>query len=389
MRILLISEPASAGVGRHVMDLSQGLLAAGHEVHLVYSPRRMDETFASDLRAMSGLKTTVMDMRRAPHPSDLVAAGRLRAFLRRNAPFDVVHGQSSKGGALARLVARAFAAIVYTPHCVFTMNPDIGRIGAAVFGGIERWLGRRSDALIAVSEDEAAHLRALGINPEIVHCVPNGLHPPRWRSRDEVRAELGLRPETTVVGFLGRLLPQKDPLLLVHAFAKLAPRQPDAVLAIAGDGPLEVEAREAVRAHGLGGRVLWLGFRRPVDVMPAFDVFALPSRYEGLPYVLLEAVASGLPIVATPVGGTETVIDRGVNGIITEATAEDFAIGLGKVLGDHALRSRMAASARQKAGQFTIARMVDRTLDVYANACERRRCRSRRAGPVGIPDARP
>jgi glycosyltransferase involved in cell wall biosynthesis len=105
--------------------------------------------------------------------------------------------------------------------------------------------------------------------------------------------------------------------------------------------------------------------------------------------VLLEAVASGLPIVATPVGGTETVIDRGVNGIITEATAEDFANGLGKVLGDHALRCRMAASAREKAGQFTIARMVDRTLDVYANACERRRCRSRRAGQVGIPDARP
>ena len=79
MRILLISEPASAGVGRHIVDLSQGLLAAGHDVHLVYSPRRMDETFASDLRAMSGLKTTVMDMRRAPHPSDLVAAGRLRS----------------------------------------------------------------------------------------------------------------------------------------------------------------------------------------------------------------------------------------------------------------------------------------------------------------------
>ena len=379
MRILLISEPASAGVGRHIVDLSQGLLAAGHDVHLVYSPRRMDETFASDLRAMNGLKTTVMDMRRAPHPSDLLAAGRLRSFLRRNAPFDVVHGQSSKGGALARLVAPGFAAVVYTPHCVFTMNPDIGRIGAAVFGGIERWLGRRSDALIAVSEDEAVHLRALGIDPEIVHCVPNGLHPPRWRARDEARAELGVRPETSVVGFLGRLSPQKNPLLLVHAFAKLAPRHPDAMLAIAGDGPLEAEAREAERAHGLGGRIIWLGFRRPADVMPGFDVFALPSRYEGLPYVLLEAVAAGLPIVSTPVGGSETVIDDDANGIITAATPEDFAAGLGRLLGDRGLRDRMAASAREKAGQFTIARMVDRTLDVYASACERRRSRSRRA----------
>jgi glycosyltransferase involved in cell wall biosynthesis len=379
MRILLISEPASAGVGRHIVDLSQGLLAAGHDVHLVYSPRRMDETFASDLRAMNGLKTTVLDMRRAPHPCDLFAATRLRSLLRRNAPFDVVHGQSSKGGALARLVAPGFAAVVYTPHCVFTMNPDIGRIGAAVFGGIERWLGRRSDALIAVSEDEAAHLRALGIAPEIVHCVPNGLHPPLWRSRDEARAELGIRPEATVVGFLGRLSPQKNPLLLVHAFAKLAPRHPDAMLAIAGDGPLEAEAREAERALGLTGRIVWLGFRRPVDVMPGFDVFALPSRYEGLPYVLLEAVAAGLPIVSTPVGGSETVIDNDGNGIITAATPEDFAAGLGRLLGDRALRHRMAASAREKAGQFTITRMVDRTLDVYASACERRRSRSRPA----------
>ncbi|HEX5109093.1 MAG TPA: glycosyltransferase, partial [Vicinamibacterales bacterium] len=165
----------------------------------------------------------------------------------------------------------------------------------------------------------------------------------------------------------------------VDAFARLAPRHPDAVLAIAGDGPLEAEAREAERAHGLGGRIVWLGFRRPVDVMPAFDVFALPSRYEGLPYVLLEAVAAGLPIVATPVGGTETVIDREGNGIITAATPEDFAAGLGRLLGDRALRDRMAAAAREKAGQFTIPHMVDRTLGVYAEACERHRRRRRGA----------
>jgi glycosyltransferase involved in cell wall biosynthesis len=182
-----------------------------------------------------------------------------------------------------------------------------------------------------------------------------------------------------VVGFLGRLSPQKNPLLLVDAFAKLAPRHPDAMLAIAGDGPLEAEAREAERALGLTGRIVWLGFRRPVDVMPGFDVFALPSRYEGLPYVLLEAVAAGLPIVSTPVGGSETVIDNDGNGIITAATPEDFAAGLGRLLGDRALRHRMAASAREKAGQFTITRMVDRTLDVYASACERRRSRSRPA----------
>ncbi|HEX6813111.1 MAG TPA: glycosyltransferase [Planctomycetota bacterium] len=379
MRILQISEPASAGVGRHLVDLSQGLLAAGHDVHLVYSKGRMDATFASDLAGMNGLASTVIAMRRAPHPSDLLAAGRLRSYLRKNGPFDIVHGQSSKGGALARLVAPRFGAVVYTPHCVFTMNPDIGRLGAAVFGGIERWLGRRSDAVIAVSKDEAAHLRALGLAPEIVHCVPNGLHPPGWRSRDEARRELGVRPEATVVGFLGRMSPQKNPVLLVQAFARLASSHPDAVLAMVGDGPLEADARAAEAAHGLAGRILWLGFRRPVDVMPAFDVFALPSRYEGLPYVLLEAVAAGLPIVSTPVGGSETVVQHDANGLIVAATPESFADGLGRVIGDRALRDRMAASARLRAEEFSVPRMVERTLEVYASACDRRRRRSRSA----------
>lgn len=379
MRILQISEPAAAGVGKHVIDLCQGLLQRGHEVHLIQALTRVDDNFSAGLQSLVGLRSHIVPMRRGPHPSDLIAATRIRRYIRDEGPFDIIHGQSSKGGAMARALGKGRAPVVYTPHCIYTMNPSLGRVSVKIFSGIERCLGSRTDAVIAVSPDEAAHLRDFIGVERILHLVPNGLRPPAWRSRSEARRELGLDEDRVTVGSIGRMTLQKNPLLLIEAFAVVAPKHPGAMLAMAGDGPLESQARALADNLGLRDRILWLGFRRPEDVMPAFDVFALPSLYEAMPYVLLEALSAGLPIVSTCVGGAQLTVEEGVNGHVTKSTAREFATGLDSTLSDQDRRRRMAKASLSIATKFTLDRMVDGTLQVY-ESLSRRESSQRSAG---------
>src|SRR5205823_14138786 len=114
------------------------------------------------------------------------------------------------------------------------------------------------------------------------------------RDRDGARAELGLGARDTVVGFVGRLSPQKAPEVLLKAFALLVPKLPSAVLVVIGDGPLSEPLRKLAEEWDVAGRVKWLGWRDGGHAMSAFDVFVLPSRYEGLPYVAIEALVAGL-----------------------------------------------------------------------------------------------
>ena len=104
-RVLMVVESSAGGTGRHVMDLSEGLLARGCEVHMVYSPQRMDSTFRDRLSNLQALRHTALPMQRSIHPSEFAALLAIRRYLHSFGPFDIIHGHSSKGGALARLAA--------------------------------------------------------------------------------------------------------------------------------------------------------------------------------------------------------------------------------------------------------------------------------------------
>lgn len=366
LRVLLVTEASAAGVGRHVVDLAEGLLERGHVVHLAYSPARIDRPFEEGLARLEVGTTHAIPMRRGPHPGDLRALRALRRVLREHGPFDVAHAHSTKAGLLVRtLPSLGGARVAYTPHCIYTMNPDLGRPARAVARAIEVTLARRTDALIAVSPDEGEHVRGLGLRADRVNVVPNGVAPLE-SDRGGLRRALGFAADELVVGFVGRLCAQKDPGLLLEAFARLRGDHPRARLAMVGDGPL----RHALHRRGarleLGDRVRWLGARPAAAVMPAFDVLALPSRYEGLPYVLLEALAAGLPIVATDVGGVRLAVEEGENGYVVPCgVADRFADALASLLADPARRERAGRAARARAPRFSIAEMVARTEAIY------------------------
>lgn len=366
MRVLLLAEACSAGVGRHVMDLGRGLLDAGLQVRLIYAPGRMDARFADELTSLPALARTSVVMHRGPNWSDLEARAAIRACLLSHGPFDVVHAHSSKAGFLAAsLSSRQAPPRIYTPHSPLSMSPALGKWARLAVVAVERRIYRRMDAVVAVSREESDHLLGLGVPRQRLHLVANGIAAPDLPSRQEVRADLGLAGDAAVVGFVGRLVEQKNPLLLVHAFARVRRQLPKARLVLVGDGPLLPRVQAAAASLGVTESVMVLGHQDGQRTMPAFDVLALPSRYEGMPYVLIEALAAGLPIVATPVGGTGQTLRDGDNGVLCrESTPECLASALLAALVPTA-QQRMATASRRLARHFTRTAMCTATIDVY------------------------
>jgi glycosyltransferase involved in cell wall biosynthesis len=351
------------------MDLVRGQIERGHDVSLIYSGHRLDESFSRRASCTERLRTHQVDMRRAPHVSDAIVVSRIRKYIRSHGPVDFVHAHSSKAGAVARMLWFGRPVpIIYTPHCMYTMNDEAGRLAFRLTRALERLLAKRTDAIIAVSPEEREHILTLGIPAEKVHCVINGVTSTAWQHRAAVRRQLGLPQHEVVVGYLGRLSQQKNPLLLLEAIARLADL-PHVHLAVAGTGELDEAVRSMALRLGIAQRIHWLGYLSAEEVLPAFDVFALPSSYEGMPYVLLEAVSAGLPVVATDVGGARQVVHEGENGfVVPRSSPDDLANALRKLAESSALRGRFEAASRNLAMRFTIDEMVDQTLAVYETA---------------------
>lgn len=368
MRVLQIVESFGGGVGRHVVDLTLGLADRGHDVELIYAPARMDKLTTEGLARIQRrqIPTSAIEFVRSPGPRDIATGRELKEYVRRHGPYDIVHGQSSKGGAMARLfAAHAPAAVVYTPHAISTMNPNLGARGRAVYTRIEKWLAGKTHAIICVSPDEEAHLVGLGFDSQRLYVVINGIDLP------EARPAVANRK---TIGFVGRLDGQKDPKNLVEAFARNADRHPDWQLDMVGYGPLEESAKDVCAAHNIADRVHWLGNQPGEQAMRTFDIFCLPSRYEAMPYVLLEALAAGVPIVTTECGGAHITVLDGENGFIVPIQSPvELAKALDRLMGDDALREKMSEASWNRAHEFSRDKMVEATLKVYDDAIRRRR----------------
>jgi glycosyltransferase involved in cell wall biosynthesis len=387
LRVLHVTEAACAGVGGHMLDLAEGLEQRGCENHLIYSDRRIDAGFGSRVAKLSVQRRLVVAMRRMPHWSDWNACRQISRYIERWGPFQIVHGHSTKAGGLTRLkrIAGA-AAVVYTPNGLFTMNPGNGFAVSRVVRWVERRLAPRAAAIVAVSPEEREHMLQIGLPADRVQLIPNGLRPQTWPDRCEVRRELKLADDVLAIGFLGRMAPQKDPLLMIEAFARLRPTADRPVrLLMVGEGPLERDARRLCQSRGVADRVDWLGYRTAPQVMPAFDVFAMPSRYEGMPYVLMEAVANGLPAVATKVGGASLSIANGVNGyLVASEDPAEFALALQRLVDCPERRADFSVAAREKAAEFAIDAMIDRTLQLYCKLVHQAPMTARAPEPVSV-----
>lgn len=374
LRIVLLTEATAAGVGRHVIDLATSLSARGHELHVLYSSARIDSRFQSGIERLRnyGVRTSIVEMAHKPHASDLDAVRAIRSYISRHLAPDIIHSHSTKAGLVGRIAAmRTPCLSVYSPHAFLTMSPALNSLSRFCTSGLERGLSRITHGIVCVSDQEREHAKSIGIPREKLFVVNNGIEPPATPvdevQRVQARKRLNIDEKSLCLGFVGRLSSQKSPGVLLDVLRKLASGPLKNVkLILAGDGPLGPELRQRIQAYSLGSTARIISGVQSAEVMAAFDVFILTSLYEGFPYVLLEALSMGLPIISTDVGGARDMVHHGVNGFIVEdASPETIARYVTNVLNDNALRLRLSRESLALSSRFSLASMAGKMEQVY------------------------
>ena len=303
----------------------------------------------------------------------------LRRFIRRTRPEIVVSFLSYFTVLTAARAAGVGARVVFnqqTPMSDFLTDGDYHwqrRWHRTAFGLVARTAYAAVDLVVATSRGVAEDLAArFGVSPRKTRILPNPVDLARVRlaAADPVPPEHSARWQAPVIVAAGRLAEAKNYPLMIEALARLRASVP-ARLFILGQGELEPEIRQAVAARGLEDVVTLCGFQsNPWKYIARADVFVLTSRYEGFGNVLVEAMACGVPVVATASAGTRDIVTDGVDGVLVEAhTPDAVAAALERVLTDAPMRARMASSARTSAERFAVpvvARAYDEALGASA-----------------------
>jgi glycosyltransferase involved in cell wall biosynthesis len=287
--------------------------------------------------------------------------------------FDVVHAHSPLVAGVTRVVARTVPATrrpvtVSTEHNVWGNFSWPTRILNAVTAGLDarRW---------AVSEEVRRSMwpRLRADTEVLVHGIVQADLRPDDGTRERVRTELGVRDGSVVAITVANLRREKDYANLLHAAQAALAREPRLVVLAVGQGPLADEVRELHRQLGLGDRVRLLGYRSDVrDLLAAADLFVLGSAFEGLPVSIMEAMAAGLPVAATAVGGVpEAVVDGETGILVPPRDPAALAEAVVELAGDPGRRSRMGASGRRRATLFDIHTAVDVQERAYAELADR------------------
>jgi glycosyltransferase involved in cell wall biosynthesis len=367
LKVCFITEPLHAGVGRFVGDAVAELARRGHEIHVIYSPVRVEPEFLAGLMRLTNVRCRAIPMPRAIRFADIRAFWAVQSYVRANGPFDIVHGCSSKGGGYARLLKLLRPGpVLYSPQAFVTMSPVVRGAKKLFYRVIEKSLALLTDRIVCASGAEAEHAQELGIAPRRLTVIANGTAVSNPPERDSIRAELGIAADHVVAGFVGRMEDQKAPERLIAAALSLLPKIPELRLLMIGDGPKRARLQTALESAGLGSRVLWLGAVDARRYFPAMDIFALTSLYEGFAYVLIEALQAALPIVTTPVGGALEAVIPGVNGIVVPHDAPLVLIEAIRMLAiDGDLRRRMGQESLSTSRRFSAVAMVDAMEALY------------------------
>jgi glycosyltransferase involved in cell wall biosynthesis len=286
---------------------------------------------------------------------------------------DILHTHGGYAGLYGRWAARRARTpvVVHTLHGIHYLhyrNPALRRLSIWQ----ERFLSRTTDALVLVCQSDMALAKNHRLAPrDKLTVIPNGLDAPpadNKPSAPDLRAELGLEQGKPVVGTVARLHRQKGIIHLLRAAPRILGAVPGAKIVVVGDGPQGRELRRRAAAPGLEGRFVFLGEREDAgSIMALFDIFVLPSLWEGLPFVLVEAAGLGKPIVATAVDGVPEVIDDGKTGVlIRPGNADALADGVISLLSDKARAAEMAEAARSLIPpRFPLRRTVEQHQDLY------------------------
>ncbi|MFH1023265.1 MAG: glycosyltransferase [Planctomycetota bacterium] len=382
---LVVTRLARGGAAKVVLHLAAGLMRHGFDVTLIHGLTGAGEEGCAAEADSPGLRRVeIPGLGREVSPlRDIGAAWRLYRLLRRE-QFDVIHTHTSKAGALGRLAGRlaGIRVIVHTAHGhIYAGSGGIPGVSDRpvrrfFFLRAERWLAGITDGFVALSDDERAVSVRLGLGDAaryrvVYHAIPAPAG--AGMDADAFRREFGIAPDAPVVGCAGRLTREKGVDVLLRAFAAAGGAVFGAWLLILGNGPERENLRALAAELGIAGRVVFAGMRADAgDILPHLDLYVSPSRYEGFGQSILEAMAAGVPVVATRVGGVPELLGGGRHGLLVPPD-DPAALGeaMASALGDAARIGPLAASGREAARRLLAVDFVAETAAFYRELLSR------------------
>jgi glycosyltransferase involved in cell wall biosynthesis len=356
----VITRLTLGGSAENTVASMVALEAGGYAGPLAVGIAESDAPSVDDARRRGVRLLDVPGLGREVGARDIAALVRLWRLMRARRPA-IVHTHTSKAGFIGRLAARlaGVPAVIHQPHGhIFYGYYDTGR--TAFYVALERLAARWTDRIVTLTERGTAEHLARGIGTRAQYReVPSGVPTAELRARAPARAvaraRLGLPGEAFVVAALGRFVPIKGFDVLVSALRELAAAVPSARVVLVGDGPDRTALEAQARALGVRGRLLLTGTMPDVTVcLAAADVLAAPSRNEGMGRALVEAMALGLPVVGTDVGGIPVVVTDGETGrLVPPDDPLALATALIELGHDEALRAKLGATAARRAEAFS------------------------------------
>ncbi|MFQ5790435.1 MAG: glycosyltransferase family 4 protein [Acidobacteriota bacterium] len=369
----LITRLTMGGSARNTIDSAAACLRAGYRTLLATGPAQ-GELDLSDVARKSGCQLVSLPAlcRQVSPWRDLAALFQTWSLLRRER-VQIVHTHTSKAGFIGRLAASLarVPVVIHTPHG-HIFHGYYGRFTTRLFVAMERLAARFSDRLVVLTDRGAEEHLQQGIGRRHQYVtIPSGVNLSSLRARapkrERARANVGLKSTELVILGVGRLVPVKGFDVAIQAMPEVARQVPTARLMLLGEGPERERLEDLARRLDVHQRLRLLGASNDVAAfLAAADVLVAPSRNEGMGRALVEAMALGLPVVATRVGGIPCVVEDGSTGkLVPPEDAPALAAALVSLLRNATERLELGRRGQERAESFSLATMESRLLQLY------------------------
>ncbi len=372
--LLVITGLATGGATNVVLDIARHLRSNPEfEVELITGPIPPGRNDVTHRAFEMGVPTRVVPslVNRISPLANFKAVSDLYKLMVRG-EYDIVHTHSSVAGIVGRFAALAAGIPVILHHVHgWAMHSGMSRWTKWIYVTLERICASFTDRIITVAEPDIRKGFSEGIGKqEKFTLIHNGIDLEKFRRRiseKKLRAELGLTPDSKVVGMVGRLDEQKNPMDLIRAAAIVVRAHPDVQFLVVGDGNLRPECERLIEELGLQGKFLLPGFRDDVArILPMVTITAMSSLWEGLPLAFMEAMSAGKPIVANDVDGARDVVKEGETGFLVPPQQPEMMAGrILELLDDEALCERMGSLARERSENYSLQKMIGSLDSLY------------------------
>lgn len=363
MRILHINSSKSIGGGEiHTLNLVNGLLEGNQTVFLAC---RTGSKLASMSQAQK-ISTLELDLKNS---LDFISTIKLAKFCKKN-NIDVIHAHLARDYWIAYITKLLYkrAKLVFTRHVSFPIKSTL----------LKKKMYKSTDKIIAVASAVEKSLLDSGVViKEKISVIYNGIDVSKINNavKNKLRKELDLNNDAVIIGTIGSFCPNKDQLTFIKSIPDIINKIPNAVFVIIGSGDenYKKELDELVKKLGLTGKVRFLGARSDIyDLIKDFNVFLLTSKQEGFPLVIIEAMAAGVPVISTNVGGISEVIKNNETGIlIPPESPKELSKAVIELLSDKKLTKDIIDNAQIAVNKhFTVENMTSNTLNIYKQVME-------------------